>query len=130
MTNTQISEFVPKDQVSILTIFSLYDQGPAVQNVDGQDFINQPTISKIKNLKSGIRKWSRNFHKCFYLGEKLGINIQNSHSLEHYPRQYSIINMIQSEDNAFMCDDNDDDYSQDITDNNKFNQHNVSLTMF
>ena len=32
------------------------DQGPAVQNVDGQDIINQPTISKIKRSEFRHKK--------------------------------------------------------------------------
>ena len=126
--NTQLSELVPRISVNIDNLLARYDQGSAVQNINAQEFVQQPTVSKIQKKNSNQfryrqKKTKQKFcHKCFYLGDKLGIDIQHSHSPEDCPRQQSVINMIQSEENAFMDDDNEDDDSQIIIEGNTFTQ--------
>ena len=93
----------------------------------------QREICALQNLKknpgqhSFKKKIKAKFcHKCFYLGDKLGIDIQHSHSPDDCPRQQSVINMIQSEECAFVDAEADIDDSLDGPEGNTFTTDNVS----
>ena len=131
--NTQLTELVPRISVNIDSLLARYDQGPAVQNVEVRNLTDQPRVAKIQRKNPTQFRYkqkkvkSKFCHKCFYLGDKLGISIQHSHSPDDCPRQQSVVNMIQSEENAFTHSDDEIDDSQAVSEgNNILVEHDIS----
>ena len=129
--NTQLVDLVPRISVNIDSLLARYDQGAPVQKIEVDQGIEQPLVSKIQRKNPVQYRFKKKTkpkfcHKCFYLGDKLGIDIQHSHSPDDCPRQQSVINMIQSEECAFVDAEADIDDSLNVPEGNTFTTHNIS----
>ena len=111
--NTQLSELVPRISVNIDNLLERYDQSPAVKQC-GLQSSNGDTgasVNKIQRKQPSYHKQKKNPGKskfcpgCFYLGDKLGVQIQYSHSTTDCPRKNTVVKMVQMEEDSLCTDD-------------------------
>ena len=131
--NTQLSELVPRISVNIDNLLERYDQNPSVKKCSVQSPHGQSNVAVNK-----IQRKQPNYHKkkqspgksnfcpgCFYLGDKLGVQIQYSHPTHDCPRKNTVVKMIQMEENSLSVDDETIDFTV-YNDGKNFARNDVS----
>ena len=111
--NTQLSELVPRISVNIDNLLERYDQNPSVKqcNVQLPYDDNGALVGKIQRKQPNYFKQKKSHSKpnfcpgCFYLGDKLGVQLQYSHSTSDCPRKNTVVKMIQTEESSLCIDD-------------------------